>query len=411
MASGPGSSPRAIATTNLGYTSVSSPVRVADTRTGATDPSTYAGDTLCPGGTLTIDIPGADVPSNAAAIVAQLSAVSPSSGGFLTVYPAGGAVPGTSNVNFTTGQDVGNLVTVGLGTDPKTRSLAVTVLNGPASGGADTDVTLDLYGYYAPRSGSSGSPYVALTPSRIFDTRAGSGQPGQGQTLTNGGSVTVPILGHGGVPATGVSAVIVNIGVTNTSSPSFVSAYPTGAPPSSSTPTVNQNWVAGETLSTKAIIGIGSGGSITVANHDGNVDVVVDVAGYFGTPTTTGAFLNVLSTPIRLLDTRPSRIAGGQSATVGVAGVSGVPMSATAGVLDVIDLATSGNYLTVYPAGKSLPFAADVNYVSGDTDPIVANASYGTVGVGGDVDVFNGPATTSTANIVVDEFGYFAPAG
>jgi len=404
-----GHSARVIQTTSLGFTPLASPVRIADTRSGATDPSKYAGDTLCPGGSLTVDIPAGDVPPAASAIVAQLSAVTPTSGGFLSVYPAGTPVPGTSNVNFVAGQDVGNLVTVALGTDATNGSLAVSVLNGPAgTTGPDTDMTLDLYGYYAPQSAGSGDPYVPLTPARIFDTRQGSGQPGQGQTLTNGGSVQVPVLGLGGVPSSGVSAVVVNIGVTNTTAPSFIQGYPTGSPPSSSTPTVDQNWVGGETLSTKAIIGVGSGGSITLANHDANVDVVVDVDGYFGAPGASGALLNVLPTPVRLADTRPGGVAGGASYSVAVAGTQGVPATATAGVLDVIDLATQGNFLTVYPAGQSAPFAADVNYVSADTDTIVANAAFGTIGSSGSVDVYNGPSTTTSANIVVDEFGYFS---
>lgn len=403
----PGTSPRAAQTTNLGFTPLSSPVRIADTRTGATDPTSYAGDTICPGAALTIDIPPGEVPADASAIVAQLSAVSPSVGGYLSIYPAGSATPGTSNVDFAAGQDVGNLVTVGLGTDPSDGSLAVTVFNGPAAtSGPNTDVTLDLYGYYAPPSANAGDAYEPLTPARVFDTRAGSGQPGEGETLTDGGSIEVPVTGVGGVPSHGVSAVVVNIGVTDTSEPSFIEAYPTGSPPSS--PTVNQNWVAGETLSTKAIVRVGSGGSITLSNHDGDVDVVVDIDGYFATPGSSGALFNVLPEPVRLMDTRPEGVAGGASVSLAVSGTQGVPASATAGVLDVVDLATSANYLTVYPAGESVPFAADINDVPADADPIVANAAYATVGSGGDVAIFNGPSTTSTANIVVDEFGYFS---
>ncbi|HUC37514.1 MAG TPA: hypothetical protein VMR97_10365, partial [Acidimicrobiales bacterium] len=48
------SSPAAVSTSGLGFTPLSSPVRIADTRLGAGDPSTYAGDTLCAGGSLTI---------------------------------------------------------------------------------------------------------------------------------------------------------------------------------------------------------------------------------------------------------------------------------------------------------------------------------------------------------------------
>lgn len=397
---------------NLGFTPLPSPIRIADTRSGAADPSTYAGDTLSPGGELTIDIPSADVPSDAGAIVAQLSAVSPSGPGYLSIYPAGSSAPSTSNVNFVGGQDVGNLVTVGVGTDHSDGALAVTVLNGPSSGGPDTDITLDLSGYYAPKTSTSGAAYTPLVSSRIFDTRSNSGEPGQGETLTNGGSVQVPVTGAGGVPSSGVSAVVVNIGVTNTSAPSFIQAYPTGSPPSSSTPTVNQNWVAGETLSTKAIIGVGADGSITLANHDGNVDVVVDVDGYFGNPGGSGSLLNVLQTPVRLVDTRPTGVIGGGSVPITVEGNQGVPSAIpsqpTAAVLDIVDISNGGNFLTAYPVEQFVPLAADVNYAPGDTDSTVANSSYATAGGGGAVYVYNGPTTAAATNVVIDEFGYFA---
>jgi hypothetical protein len=394
----------AIPTTSLGFTALSSPVRIADTRSGATDPSTYAGDTVCPGGSLTIDIPSADVPSGAGAIVAQLTAVNPTAAGFLTVYPAGTSNPGTANVNFTAGQVVGNLVTVGLGTDAANGDEAVTIYNGSAS---DADFTLDLYGYYAPQSTGSGDPYLPLAPARIFDTRAGSGEPGAGETLSAGGSVAVPVTGVGGVPSSGVSAVVVNIAATNTTAASYLQGYPTGAPPSAATPTVNETWVGGETLSTKAIIGVGSGGSITLSNHAGDADVVIDVDGYFGDAGAPGALFNAIA-PMRLLDTRPGGTAGGASATAQVTGSGGVPASAVAAVLDVVDIASGANFLTVYPSGQNPPLAADVNWVPGDTYDIVDNASYATVGSGGAVDIYNGPAGTPTANIVVDEFGYFA---
>src|SRR6185437_5139205 len=51
----------ALATTGLGFTPLAAPVRLADTRAGASDPATYAGKTLAEGASLTIDVPTADV--------------------------------------------------------------------------------------------------------------------------------------------------------------------------------------------------------------------------------------------------------------------------------------------------------------------------------------------------------------
>lgn len=390
----------------LAFTPLPAPTRIADTRSAATDPATYAGDTLSPGGELTVDMPGA-VPSTAGAVVAQLTAISPTAPGYLSAFPAGTSWPGTANVNFTTSQIVGNLVTVALGVDPSTGAPAITIYNGPAAG-PDTDLTFDLYGYYAPPTATAGDTYVPLTPTRIFDTRPGSGYAGQGQTLGGDGTVGVPVTGVGGVPQ-GAAAVVVNIAVTDTTAPSYIQGYPTGSPPSSSTPTVNQNWVAGETLSTKGVIGVGTAGSITLANHAGDVDVVVDVDGYFTAPGGSGLLFNALSTPVRILDTRPGGIATGNSATATIQGVN-----AGAGVLNMADISGEpgvGDYLTAYPAGQSVPVAADVNYVPGDSSTVVDNASYATTGAGGAIGIFNGPADGPNTNVVVDEFGWFSAAG
>jgi len=162
----------ALATSGLGYTALPSPIRIADTRTGATDPSTYAGKTLATGTSLTVDIPAsAGVPTNAGAIVVNITAINPASAGFLTVYPGGSTLPTTANVTFTAGQTVGNLVTVGLG--PDATSLAAqsfTVYNGPATGGGAVDFTADISGYYGPQGRApltlASSQHASTTPVR-----------------------------------------------------------------------------------------------------------------------------------------------------------------------------------------------------------------------------------------------------
>jgi virginiamycin B lyase len=391
-----------VPTTNLGFTPLLTPVRIADTRTGATDPSTFAGDTLCPGGSLTVDMPSS-IPADAGAIVAQLTAINPTMGGYLAAYPAGGTIPSTANVSFVAGQIVGNMVTIGIGTDSSTGAPAVSIFNGPSG---DTDFTLDLYGYYAPQTPSSGAAYVPLTsPTRIVDTRAGSGYNGAGETLTpQANSIHIPVAGSNGVPLN-ASAVVVNIAVVNTTASSYIQGYPGGSPPSSSAPTVNENWLAGEVLSTKAIIAVGLGGNIDLFNDQGSTDVVVDLEGYFTAPGAAGALFNTLGSPVRLADTRPNAVTVGESLSVPVAGSNGIPSNATAAVLNVTDLAGGPNYLSVYPAGQSEPVATDVDYVSGDTSSTVANASYAILGSSGAVNIFD---STSPANIVIDAFGYFS---
>jgi hypothetical protein len=406
----------ALATAGLGYTPLASPVRIADTRTvaGGGTASPYNGKTLAEGTSLTVDVPSTDVPATASAVVVNITAVGPTNGGFLSVFPGGGTNPGTSNVNFATGQNVGDQVTVGLGLDAATASAqSFTVYDGPTTGGATVDFTADLVGYYAPPTTTTGDAYNGLTPARILDTRTGSGAPGAGSTLTTSSeSINVSVVGGTtGVPAS-ATAVALNVAVTNTTAPSFITAFPTGV---TQPGTASQNFVAGETLSSQVVAGVGTGGDVTIANHAGNADIVVDVDGYFTAAGGTGSLLTVLPTPVRLQDTRASGniltgsggIAGGASTTAVVQGAG-----ATAGVLSVADVATpgDGNFLTAYPTGGATPLAATVNYVPGDPYNIVENAAYATTGTGGSVSVLNGPSNASPANVVVDEDGYFSAA-
>jgi hypothetical protein len=393
--------PHALATSGLAYTALPTPVRIADTRAGATDPATYAGKTLAEGTGLTVDLPAsANIPAAASAVVVNVTAVNPTAGGFLTVYPAGGTLPTAANVTFTTGQIVGNQVTVGLGTDAATSSTqAFTVYNGPATGGGSVDFTADVEGYYAPGTGSS---YTPINPTRVYDSRTASGLPGAGTTLTAGGSDNVQVAGGTtGVPAS-ATAVALNVAITNATASSFIDAYPTGA---TAPGTANQNFVAGETLSSQVVAGVGTGGDVTVANHAGSVDIIVDVDGYY-TAGQNGSLLTVLATPLRLLDTRTGTtpgVAGGASATATLSGTGAV-----AGVLSIADIAgTTGNFLTAYATGATAPTAANVNYVPGDSYNVIENAAYTLASTSGSVSILNGPSNAGTANIVVDEDGFF----
>ncbi|MDA8185407.1 MAG: hypothetical protein M0035_13475, partial [Actinomycetota bacterium] len=79
---------------------------------------------------------------------------------------------------------------------------------------------------------SAGGAYHALPPSRICDTRptSVSGLTDQctGKTLTAGSTLPVQVAGKGGVPASGVSAVVLNVTVTDTTSGGYLTLWPTG---------------------------------------------------------------------------------------------------------------------------------------------------------------------------------------
>jgi len=118
-----------------------------------------------------------------------------------------------------------------------------------------------------------------LAPARIVDTRPRSGYQGEGQTLQQGGTLTVQVTGQGGMPSACVSVVVVNLTVTNPSAGSFLTVYPAGA----ALPDVsNLNFGPGQTIANRVVARVGIGGEISIHNQLGSADGMVDVEGSRG---------------------------------------------------------------------------------------------------------------------------------
>src|SRR5713101_994292 len=232
------------------YTALS-PQRILDTRTNS--------GTLGPGGSVNLSIGGIYVPANATSVVLNVTSVDGSTAGFFTIYPTGGTTPTASNLNWTAGETVPNLVSVGL-----SPSGDVTIFNGLGS----ADAVVDLEGYFALASGGSTSgQFVPVVPARITDTRAGSGQANAGKTLAAGTTLNVQVAGVGGVPITGVSAVVINVTAVDQTANGFFTVFPQGT----TLPTAsNLNWVPGQTVPNRVIVPVPAGGQISIYNGLGS---------------------------------------------------------------------------------------------------------------------------------------------
>jgi hypothetical protein len=312
--------------------------------------------------------------------------------GFLTVWPTGSTQPTASNLNWAAGEVRPNLVTVPVGTGGQVSLFA----NSP------TDVVVDEEGYYAAPTGSSAGGYVAVSPARITDTRAGSGQANAGSTLAAGGTLSVQATGVGGVPATGVAAVVLNATVTNTTASSFLTVWPAGG----TMPVVsNLNWVPGWTVPNRVIVPVGTGGKVSFYNKFGSTDLIVDVDGYYTDATASGN-LFVAQTPVRVIDTRlqGGTLGANASSTYQVSGFAGVPATGANAVEfnTTVTNTTASSFLTVYPGGSARPTASDLNWVAGQTIPNLVQATLSSTG---SVSFYN---LTGSTDIVVDLFGYFA---
>jgi len=176
---------------------------------------------------------------------------------------------------------------------------------------------------------------VTLSPARVLDTRTGNGAAVA--PVAARADLVLQVAGRGGVPATGVSAVVVNVTVTEPTAAGWVSAFADG----SALPLVsNLNFVKNQTVPNLAVVPVGADGAIRLHNGSGGtVQLVVDIFGYYlaGTPTKPGALATV--SPARVLDTRTGN--GAAVATVAaradlvlqVAGRGGVPATGVSAVV------------------------------------------------------------------------------
>ncbi|MCW2524725.1 MAG: domain containing protein, partial [Frankiales bacterium] len=176
---------------------------------------------------------------------------------------------------------------------PHTVSLIVTDNRGA------TDIVTRTVTTTAPPLAKTGGRLVAVAPARLLDTRSGVGAVKA--ALGADRSVSVPVLGRGGVPSVGVSAVVLNVTVTAPSASGYVTVWASGrSRPAAS----NLNFVKGETVPNLVIAPVGADGRVELFNGSGGtVQLLADVSGYYTSgPAVAGGLVAVA--PARLLDTR-----------------------------------------------------------------------------------------------------------
>jgi hypothetical protein len=327
------------------------------------------------------------VDAKATAVVANVTAVDATQPMFFTVYPGSTARPTTSNINGGPGRPVPNLVVMGVGDDG-----CIDVFNSHG----ETHCVVDVFGYFVEQGGDK---FVPLAPARLFDTRSGAGA--RSGKLGHLEPLDVQVAGKAGVPASGASAVVMNVTVTEPEAPGFVSVSPTGA---AAPDTSNVNFFANDTVPNLTICKLGTGGKVTINGAGGARHVLADVFGYF---SSNGDRLRA-TPPRRLLDTRYG--VGAAKEPVGpkrqvrlqVAGSGAVPTGATAVVMNVAATDVGRpSFISVWPAGEPNPGTSNLNLAPGQT---IANLVICRLGEGGALDIAN---ELSDCHVIADVLGYF----
>jgi hypothetical protein len=365
------------------------PARILDTRSGL-----GASKAKVPGNatvTLTVAGKGGVPASNVTAVALDVTAVTPQASGYLIAYPAGTTRPATTtDLSFTAGATRTNLVIVAL------NGGKLSLYN---ASGKPLNLVADVAGYYT--AGASGSTLTTTGPSRILDTRNGTGA--RKARVAAHGTLDLTVAGKAGVPATGATAVVLNVVAVSPTAGGSLTIFPNGK----SLPTATAlTFAKGVNTYGLVVVPIGRNGEVNLYNASGGtVDLVADVDGYYGAGGASFAPFG----PTRILDTRSGLGGSGQTvlphAAAVIPGVTNAiwpdTLSVSSVVLEVtVTGAQDAGTLTAFSDGTSLP-APTFSYAAGQT----VTALVILPDVNGNVDFYNG--SSGTVQVIADLVGYY----
>lgn len=222
--------------------------------------------------------PKLNIPPGAVAVVGNLTAVGQGSNGYFSLTPGKPVgAPTTSTINFPARDTRANAVVAPIGAG----GLMWVTFMGTAN--THADVLFDVTGYFV--ADTSGATYVALTPNRLVDSRAGT-RLGLHASLSSGVQARFQVVGLSAdaaynVPADAV-AVTGNLTAVGEGSNGFYALTPDdpGGVPTTST----INFPKGDIRANSVLTPLGSGGGlwVTFKGVGGALaDVLFDVSGYF----------------------------------------------------------------------------------------------------------------------------------
>jgi hypothetical protein len=407
------------------------PFRILDTRSG-TCVQCSTNPTFGPGATEKVQLTGVTglsvnpdpIPTNATAVVLNVTEVAGTAGSLLTVYPFGTGMPQASNLNFAPGKVIANLVTVTLG-----EGGAVDIYNALGS----VNLLADVVGYFGPPpSNPDQGLFHPITPIRVCDTRTsceGNGVVGAGK------SIVVTVATTGGIPSDGTAgAAVVNLTGVAGSASTYLSLFPTdvnGHCNPAGTSTINL--LPGAVAANRVMVKLGPtstgrpADALCVYNAVGSINVIVDTNGWYGSitaPASPVGYQYQAVAPTRICDTRSVSTSCTPVAAIGagttlqrlitVSGKAGVPAfgSSTKVVAIIANLTgitpTTATYLEVYPANLlSPPRVSDLNLGVGAVVPNLAVVEVDTIpsdAHDGDVWLYN---AAGSVNAILDLEGWF----
>jgi Pro-kumamolisin, activation domain len=361
------------------------PCRVADTRNA---PGPFGGPALGAGTSREFPIPqsACHIPNSAVAYSLNVTAVPQAALGYLTLWPSGQPQPLVSTLN-SDGRIKANAAITPAGTNG-----GVTVYVSDES-----NVILDIDGYFVPKGTVPALAFYPVTPCRLVDTRTGTG-PLAGPFLAAGTSRDFPLKSSNcGLPAN-AQVYSLNVTAAPKGTLDYLTMWPSGEPQ----PLVSTlNATTGAVTANAALVPAGANGDIFVYVSNAS-DVVLDLDGYFATPATNGLSLYT-ATPCRILDTRESSGLFDGNLPVAVEPSACAPSSTAQAYVLNATVVPSGDlgFLTLWPGGENQPLVSTLNATDG---AVTSNMAI--------VPTSNGNIQTFSSNptqLILDISSYFAP--
>ena len=268
-----------------------------------------------------------------------------------------------------------------------------------------TDGTNHTWTYSDSRPNEAGL-FHPMNGSRIYNA-----------SVTGGTTVAIPAAGVGGIPATGVAALLVNITVASPAVSGWGIGWSTDTGTTPPSPVLSNYFNAGiVSASNSTTIAVGADGKFNY-NITSTQTVTFDVYGWYGKANDGGggAVFNAVS-PTRLLDTSSNNTPLGNNETraINVTNQAGVPATGVKAVALSITAtysapfrfppASSDTWLVAYPSNASRPPTSNINAHTGvPVDNLVVTQP----GPDGKINLYNAYGPT---NVTVDVVGWYGDA-
>ena len=202
------------------------------------------------------------IPASATGAAITLHTSNSVADGYVTAWPCDPARPTTSVLNATSGVASANHLQVGLDATGGLCLYAQTAMH----------LVVDVSGWFGP---TAASQFHAQMPSRLVDTREDVGLAGP---FAAGQNRPISVVGAGGVPATGVTAIAAEVTAVDAAQTGYITVHPCLTP----IPTISMVRNVAKTTAATTVTGIVDGSGRWCLQTNVVMDAVIDVSGWYG---------------------------------------------------------------------------------------------------------------------------------